>query len=111
MADEATGRDLEPLAGRTSGGSVHGSQDRDSTDLASSPTANRSKSYCRAARFKTAGPLGVSRGLESGTGAKPLVPAGRRHAERDPKPNRLAGPYGCRQGEKPPWNVHVKLRV
>src|SRR5438045_8721687 len=26
----------------------------------------------------------------------PVVPARRRHAERDPKPNRLAGPYGAR---------------
>src|SRR5213595_2014544 len=87
MADEATGGDLEPLAGSARSGSVHGSQDRDCTDLASHSAANRSRSSERAARFESATPACVSRGLESGTGVNPVVPAGRRHAERDPKSN------------------------
>src|SRR5438046_767369 len=95
MADEATGGDLEPLAGSARNGSVHGSQDRDCTDLASHSAADRSRSSERAARFKTAAPSDVSRGLESGTGLHAVVAARRRHAERDPKSNRMAGPYGA----------------
>src|SRR5438874_2643329 len=54
MADEAPGRDLESVAGSTSGGSVYGSRDRDSASLASPSAANRTRSYERAAGFKTA---------------------------------------------------------
>src|SRR5438105_8148769 len=93
MADEAIGRDLESPARSRSGGSVHGSQDRGRTDLASHSAANRSRSSEGAARFKSATTADVSRGLESGTGFNPVVPAGRRHAERDPKSNQMAGPY------------------
>src|SRR5438067_1009080 len=48
MADEATDRDREPLAGSTSGGSVHGSQERDCADLASHSAANGTRSFDRA---------------------------------------------------------------
>src|SRR5438270_8072045 len=95
MADEATGCDLEPLAGNTSSHSVYGSQDRRCTHLASHSAPDRSRSSERAARFESATQAGVSRGLESGTGVNPVVPVGRRHAERDPKSNRMAGPYGA----------------
>src|SRR5689334_9549251 len=95
MADEAIARDLEPLAGSTRGGSVHGSKDRDCTHLASHSAPNRSRSSERATQFKSATPAGVSRGLESGTGVNTVVPAGRSDPERDPKPNRVAGPYGA----------------
>src|SRR5437868_8362384 len=95
MADEAIGGDLEPLAGGARSGSVHGSQDRGRTDLASHSAPNKSRSSEHAARFENATPAGISRGLESGTGVNTVVPAGRRHPERDPNPNRVAGPYGC----------------
>src|SRR5205823_5486020 len=95
MADEAIGGDLEPLAGGARSGSVHGSQDRGRTDLASHSAPNKSRSSEHAARFENATPAGISRGLESGTGVNTVVPAGRRHPERDPKPNRVAGPYGA----------------
>src|SRR5437762_11420239 len=95
MADEAIGRDLEPLAGSARGGSVHGSPDRDCTHLASHSAPNRSRSSERAAHFKSATPAGVSRGLEGGTGLHAVVAARRRHAEREPKSNRMAGPYGA----------------
>src|SRR5436190_9571879 len=95
MADETTRGDLEPLAGGARSGSVHRSQDRDCTDLASHSAPNRSRSSEHAARFENATPAGISRGLESGTGFNTVMPAGRRHAERDPKPNRVAGPYGA----------------
>src|SRR5207237_8002695 len=45
MADEATDRDLEPLAGSTSAGSV---PDRDCADLANQSAANRTRPYDRA---------------------------------------------------------------
>ena len=45
--------------------------------------------------FENATPAGISRGLESRTGFNTVMPARRRHAERDPKPNRVAGPYGA----------------
>src|SRR5690349_12575133 len=51
MADEATGQDREPRAGSTSGGSVHGSPDRDCADLASHSAANRTRSYDRAKKI------------------------------------------------------------
>src|SRR5689334_24416576 len=56
MADEATGRDLEPLAGSTSAGSVHGSQHCDCADLASHSAANRTRSYDRAKEISLPGP-------------------------------------------------------
>src|SRR5438874_571624 len=87
--------DLEPLAGSARSGSVYRSQDRGRTDLASHSSPNRSRSSEHAARFENATPAGISRGLESGTGFNTVMPAGRRHAERDPKPNRVAGPYGA----------------
>src|SRR5438067_10513391 len=95
MADEAIGGDLESPARSRSGGSVHGSQDRGRADLASHSAPNRSRSSEHAARFENATPAGISRGLESGTGVNTVVPAGRRHPERDPNPNRVAGPYGA----------------
>src|SRR5947208_15103154 len=95
MADETTGGDLEPLAGSARSGSVYRSQDRGRTDLASHSAPNKSRSSEHAARFENATPAGISRGLESGTGVNTVVPAGRRHPERDPNPNRVAGPYGA----------------
>src|SRR5438270_11628443 len=53
-------------------------------------TARKSET-AHAAQFKSATPAGISRGLESGAGLHFVVPAGRRHAERDPKSNRMAG--------------------
>src|SRR5437764_11340326 len=91
MADEAIGCDLESPARRRSGGSVHPSQDRDCTDLASHSAVNRSRSYDCATAFKSeTAAAALSRRFESGTGLHFAVPAGRRHPERDPKPNRVA---------------------
>ena len=64
------------------------------THLASHSAANRSRSSERAAApFQSAAEAYVSGGLEGGPGLDFVVPAGRRHATRDPKPNRVAGPY------------------
>src|SRR5438067_11676336 len=95
-ADEAIGCDLESPARSRSGGSVHRSQHRDCTDLASHSAVNRSRSYDCATPFKSeTAAAALSRRFESGTGLHFAVPAGRRHPERDPKPNRVAGPYGA----------------
>ena len=58
MADEASGRDLEPLVRSRTGDSVHGSQDRDGADLASSSARKQTKLVVR--------PHGAIR--EAGTG-------------------------------------------
>ena len=52
MANETTGGDLEPLAGSARSGSVHRSEDRDSTDLARDSAPNRSISSQGAAHFQ-----------------------------------------------------------
>src|SRR5689334_12220531 len=44
MADEAAGRDLEPLAESTIRGSVYGSPDRECVDLANYSAANKTRS-------------------------------------------------------------------
>src|SRR5438874_13711001 len=69
MADEAIGCDLESPARSRSGGSVHRSQDRDCTDLASHSAVNRSRSYDCATPFKSeTAAAALSRRFESGTG-------------------------------------------
>src|SRR5690348_8292960 len=93
LRDLHHGRRLrESSSESTRGGSIHRSQDRGRTDLESASAADRSRSSERAARFESATPAGISRGLESGAGVNPVVPAVRRYAERDPKSNRMAGP-------------------
>src|SRR5205823_8079514 len=82
MADEAIGCDLESPARSRSGGSVHPSQDRDCTDLASHSAVNRSRSYDCATAFKSeTAAAALSRRFESGTGLHFAVPAGRRHPD------------------------------
>ena len=63
------------------------------TDLARDSDPNRSRSSEGAAHFQSGKPAGVSRGLEGGASLHAVVATGRRHAERDPKPNWMAGPY------------------
>src|SRR5437588_10317892 len=97
MADEASGRNLEPLARSTTGHSVHGSQDRDGADLASPSAANR-QTRCsgRAARFEKPATACVSGRIQSRTGLQFVVSAARRDTKRDPERNWMAGSYRAR---------------